>query len=458
MELSLKSNRAAILKEKLFNSIGLPFRDVLTETMIQQELENEGVSYRKRLYTPMITLWTWLCQVIDKDKSCKKAVSRTTSYLAAEGGTPPSTDTGAYCKARKRLKERILLRLLRYTGKHLHQQNQEELWCGHRVFIVDGSTITMADTEENQTEYPQPESQAQGCGFPMANIVALFCLKTGGLIEAAIGALTTHEINLFRSLYQCLQPGDIALGDRLYGTYADICLLKARRVDSVFRIHWRRKTDFRKGKIMGCYDHIVKWTKPYACSQGLASVLYAQLPESIYLREVRFRVEVKGFRTQQVTLVTTLLDIELYPREALAELYSHRWDVEIDLRHVKTTMQMEHLSCKTPEMVRKEFYTHLLAYNLIRTIMYQASVEYGGEPSGISFQATIQHLRNFSYALAYADAWILDRLYRTLLYLVFKERLLIRPGRVEPILKKRRPKDYKYLQKPRRQLRMELTA
>lgn len=457
MKLSFINNRLAILREKLSNSMGLPFGDVLTETMIQQALEDEEMSYRNRLYTPMITLWTWLCQVIDKDKSCKNAVIRVTSYLAASRETPPSTDTGAYCKARKRLKERLLPRLLRYTGKHLHEQDQA-LWCGRRVSLVDGSTITMADTQENQSEYPQPESQAQGCGFPMANIVALFCLKTGALIEAVIGALTTHEINLFRSLYDCLQPGDVILGDRLYGTYADICLLKARGIDSVFRIHWRRKTDFRRGKILGCYDHIVEWTKPLRCSQGLASVLYAQLPESIMLREVRFRVEVKGFRPQHITLTTTLLDAELYTKEALAELYSHRWDVEIDLRHLKTTMKMEHLPCKTPQMVRKEFYTHLLAYNLIRTIMFQASVEYGGTPLGISFQATIQHQHSFSYALAYAAPEVVDRLYETLLYLVSKERLLIRPGRVEPRLMKRRPKDYKYLHKPRRQLRMELIA
>jgi len=457
MKHSFINNRVAVLKEKLSNSMGLPFGHVLTETMIQQTLEDEEVSYRNRLYTPMVTLWTWLCQVIDKDKSCKNAVIRITSYIAASGETPPSTGTGAYCKARKRLKERFFLRLLRHTGKHLHEQDQE-LWCGRRVSLVDGSTLTMADTEENQSEYPQPESQAQGCGFPMANIVALFCLKTGALIEAVIGALTTHEINLFRSLYDCLQPGDVILGDRLYGTYADICLLKARGIDNVFRIHWRRKTDFRRGKILGCYDHIVEWTKPLTCSQGLAPVLYAQLPESIMLREVRFRVEVKGFRPQHITLTTTLLDAELYTKEALAELYSHRWDIEIDLRHLKTTMKMEHLPCKTPQMVRKEFYIHLLAYNLIRTIMFQASVEYGDTPLGISFQATIQHEHSFSYALAYAHADVVDRLYGTLLYLVSKERLLIRPGRVEPRLKKRRPKDYKYLHKPRRQLRMELIA
>ena len=176
------------------------------------------------------------------------------------------------------------------------------------------------------------------------------------------------------------------------------------------------------------------------------------------LREVRFRVAVKGFRTQQVTLVTTLLGAELYPKEALAELYGYRWGVEIDLRHLKTTMQMEHLSSKTPEMARKEFYIHLLAYNLIRTTMYQASAEHGGAPLGISFQATIQHLHNLGFALAYANAEMLDYLYGILLYLVSKERLLIRPGRVEPRLKKRRPKDYKYLQEPRSQIRMKLIA
>ena len=316
----------------------------------------------------------------------------------------------------------------------------------------------MSDTQDNQCEYPQPESQAKGCGFPMANIVALFCLKTGALMEAVISAMTTHELNLFRSLYQYLQPGDVALGDRLYGTYADICLLKAMSVDSVFRIHWRRKTDFRRGKILGYYDHIVNWAKPLACSQGLDPALFEKLPESIKLREVRFQVETKGFRSQKITLVTTLLDDDMYPKEALAELYGLRWGVETDLRHLKTTMQMEHLSAKTPHMVRNEFYVHLLAYNLIRTMMSQSAAENGIPSMGISFQATIQHLSNFTYALAYADAQLREFLYSVLLYLVSKERLLIRPGRVEPRVKKRRPKSYGWLQKPRRKLQRLLIA
>jgi hypothetical protein len=457
MNKSTGSENVSILRDKLSNSVGLPFGEVLPEATIEQALKDAGVSYRKRLFCPIVTIWTWICQVLSKDKSCKNAVSLVVSHLSSAGVKPPSTKTGAYCKARKRLKERILVFLLRLTGKHLHEQNQE-LWCGRRVFIADGSTVTMYDTQANQEEYPQPESQAEGCGFPMANIVALFCLKTGALLEAVIGALSTHELNLFRSLYQCLQPGDVALGDRLYGSYADICLLQSRGVDCVFRMHQSRKADFRRGKILGIYDHIVEWTKPKACPPGLDPLLFAQLPESTTLREVRFLVATKGFRTQEITLATTLLDAELYPKEALAELYYMRWSIEIDLRHLKTTMRMDHLSSKTPEMARKEFYVHLLAYNLIRTLMFQSATEHDVKPLELSFQATIQHHHNFSYALAHADAVKREYLYQVLLYLVSKERLPVRPGRVEPRVKKRRPKKYKWLQQPRHKLRKQLSA
>ena len=160
-------NRVAILREKFAQSIGLPFAEILTESEIEQALKDEGVTYRKRLFCPIVTLWAWISQVLDKDKSCKKAVSRVISYLVAEGMTPPSTDTGGYCKARARLKERMLLGLMRLTGKHSHEQPEGELlWCGRRVAVFDGSRLTMADTPKNQAKYPQPKSQAKGCGFP----------------------------------------------------------------------------------------------------------------------------------------------------------------------------------------------------------------------------------------------------------------------------------------------------
>ena len=452
------------LRNKFNDGIFFPFHEMLNETMVQQALQEEGITYRQRLYTPLITLWIWLCQVLDKDKSCKNAVSGVISHLVSAGtpaGEIPSANTGAYCKARKRLKESFLLHLVRWTGQRLHQMSDQLglHWCGRRVFVVDGSTITMADTQDNQKEYPQPKSQKKGCGFPLANIVAIFCLQTGTVLETFMGSHSDQELNLFRNLHKHLKPGDVALGDRLFGSYADICLLKAGGIESLFRMHGRRKVDFRRGKKLGSLDHIVQWTKPKSRASGLDPALFAQLPDNIMLREVRFLVERKGFPTKWITLVTTLLDVSIYPKEALAELYNQRWQAEIDLRHLKTTMVMEHLLSKTPHMVRNEYYVHLLAYNLIRTLMFQSSTQHGVECLSLSFQATIQHFGNFSSCLANAsNAGEMGYIYSILLYLVSKEQIPVRPGRIEPRLKKRRPKSYGWLKKPREQLRHKLVA
>jgi len=446
-----------VLKEKLYDSIGFPFSDVINDDIIQQALKDEQIEYRQRLYTPMIILWAWIYQCLSEKNTCKNAVSKIISFIAQCGVQTPSPNTSAYCKARKRIKEGVFLRLLKHTGKHLH--NLDDLtWCGRRVIVADGSTITMDDTEDNQKEYPQPQSQEEGCGFPMANIVVLFCLKTGAVLEAIIGSLSIGELNLFRRLYDYLQPGDIVLADRLYSSYADMCLLKARTLDGVFRLHARRKTDFQKGNILGVKDHIVTWSKPRCCPSGLEKSLFDRLPQSIVLREIQYQVEVKGFRTRQVTIVTTLLDDKLYTKESLAELYYMRWNVEIDLRYLKTTMQMEHISCKTPEMVRKSFYVHLLAYNLVRMLMYQSSEDHDVSPLELSFSSSIVHLLNFGSLLAQADIYERQRLYKELLYVISKERILIRKGRVEPRLMKKRPKNYGWLKQHRKQLKEQLVA
>ncbi|MCH8293436.1 IS4 family transposase [Candidatus Poribacteria bacterium] len=450
-------NRVAILREKFAQSIGLPFAEILTESEIEQALEDEGMTYRKRLFCPIVTLWAWISQVLDKDKSCKNALSRLISYLVASGQPVPSTDTSGYCKARKRLPERLLLRFVRKTGKQSHEQPQPEwLWCGRRVAVFDGSSMTMADTSKNQAKYPQPKSQAKGCGFPAGRIVCGFSLATGAVLDAVISPLSVGEVNLFRQLYVHLQASDVALGDRIFGTFADICLLFARGVDSAFRVHGARKTDFRKGKRLARWDHIVEWVKPKQCPRGLKKKLFDPLPERILLREVRFHIPIKGFRTEDVTLVTTLLDPKVYTRIDLAELYRLRWHAEIDLKHLKTTMQMEHLPSKTPEMVRKDFYVHLLAYNLIHTVQLEASRQHQVDPLALSFCATIQHLSNFACLLAHATEEQRTYEYTQLIYLVSTEKLPFRPNRVEPRAVKRRPKAYPRLTKPRKQLRRQL--
>ncbi len=447
-------NRVAILREKFAQSIGLPFALILTESEIEQALQDEGITYRKRLFCPIVTLWAWISQVLDPDKSCKKALSRLISYLVAEGQPVPSTDTSGYCKARERLRERLLLRFVRKTGKHSHEQPEPEfLWCGRRVAVFDGSSLTMADTKKNQAKYPQPTSQAKGCGFPAARIVCGFSLSTGAVLDAAFSPLAVGEVTLFRQLYPNLETNDVALGDRIFGSYADICLLSAGGVDSAFRMHGARKTDFRKGKRLARWDHIVEWEKPKQCPPGLAEKQFNQLPQRILLRETRFHIQQKGFRTEDVTPVTTLLDPKCYTRFDLTELYGLRWHAEIDLKHLKTTMQMEYLPSKTPEMVVKDFYMHLLAYNLIRTIQLQASRNHAVDSLSLSFQATIQHLCSFSSLLAHATEEQRVYEYEQLIFLVSTEKLPFRPNRVEPRMVKRRPKKYPRLCAPRQQLK-----
>ena len=319
------SKNVKILRERFSNSIGLPFRDILSEAIMQEALDKEGITYRKRLYDPIVTLWIFICQVLSPDKSCQNAVSRVLSFLS-DGGEPlPSDNTGAYCKARKRLSLGFIMRLFRQTGQALHQKPTDSfLWCNRQVSLVDGSTFSMYDTPQNQQEFPQPKNQHEYHGFPVARIVGIFCLATGALIDAAIGSFWVAEVSLFRKLYSHLKPGVVALGDRIFGSYGDIALLSQRGVDCVFRMHHLRKTDFRKGKKLGKYDHLVIWKKPNQASLRLTPELYAKLPETMLLREIRFYIHIKGFRTQVVTLVTTLLDHHIYTKESLAELYGLR--------------------------------------------------------------------------------------------------------------------------------------
>jgi len=309
----MSAKHAKRLRERLTNSIGLPFRNILSEDIMQQALKEENIKHRKRVYDPITTLWIFILQVLDPDKSCKKAVSRVLALLCDSPKKLPSDNTGAYCKARKRLSLSFIIRLFRHVGQTLHQKSSEGfLWCNRRVFLVDGSTFSMTDTPQNQQEYPQPKNQHEYHGFPVARIVGIFCLATGALIDAAIGSFWESEIGLFRSLYSRLNPGDIALGDKLYGSYGDIALLAKRSVDCVFRMNHHRKTDFSKGKKLGQYDHLVTWKKPRQGSLQLAPELYVQLPETMLLREIRYFINIKGFRTKEVTLVTTLVDHHLY--------------------------------------------------------------------------------------------------------------------------------------------------
>jgi len=402
------------------------------------------------IYTPAVTIWVFLSQCLSPDHSCREAVARLAAWRVRQGLASCSPDTGAYCTARDALPEATCRQLVRYTGRSVEVEAPAEWrWQGRRVRVVDGSTITMPDTPENQAEYPQISGQRLGCGQPIARILVVFSLAVGTVLEAAISRYAgkeTGETSLLRSLHRALVPGDVVLADRCFGGWFDMALLAERGVDLVIRKHAQRRTDFRTGRRLGKDDQVVRIAKPPR-PQWMALGAYRALPGELELREVRVRVRQRGFRTKTVVVVTTLLDAEAFPADVLAELYRRRWQAELHLRSLKVTLQMDHLRCKTPHRVRNEIYMHLLAYNLLRRVMAVGAVEADLCPWQISFKGTLQSLLTFLPWLASSTP--LDAGCRALVQCIASHIVGNRPGRFEPRRVKRRPKPYPLLQLPR---------
>jgi hypothetical protein len=412
-----------------------------------------------RLFPPQVVLWAWIGQVLDPDHSCRKALARINAHLAGLGSATLSTDTGGYCKARKRLPEGLFSRLCRRVGLALSRKvSPEELWHGRVVKVVDGSASSMPDTPANQEVYPQPGSQKPGCGFPLVAYVAVFSLATGAVLDLALGEWFLHELALFYFLRPRFHAGDIMLADRAFCTYAELALMYFRGVDTVVRIHQSRIVDFRRGRVLGVLDHIVSWNRPGTRPRGLRERDYHRLSLSLRVREVRYRVQAKGFRTQELILATTLLDAVLYPAEDLAELYFKRWDAELNFAHIKTTMQMDVLRGKTPQIVRKEIWTHLLAYNLIRTLMREAASTHQVPSHRISFKGAIQHTTAIAALFAAPFGVYAPIPLHALLNLIAHKLVPHRPHRLEPRVRKRRPKPFPLMTKSRAELRAALGA
>lgn len=317
------------------------------------------------------------------------------------------------------------------------------------MLCADGSTLTMPDTPENQAEYPQQSSQNRGVGLPIARMLVVFSLAVGTVLDAAMSKYQgkqTGENSLFRQLHGMLQEDDVVLADRYFSGWFDIALVRQREAHIVVRKHQLRSTDFRRGRWLGRDDHLVQWNKPQR-PVWMSKEQYAALPDSLTVREVRVRVEQKGFRTRELIVVTTLLDADKYPAAEIARLYRRRWQAELNLRSLKTVMQMDHLRCKTPHRVRNEFYMHLVAYNLIRTAMAAAAAQAGVEPWTVSFKGTLQTLNNLLPILSSrmsTDDWCDAVLEAIAAHVVGN-----RPDRYEPRVKKRRPKPYKLMTQPR---------
>lgn len=428
----------------------LYFAGLLSEDRILEAFGKASWFWQGWIYSPSVTIWVFLSQCLSPDHSCREAVAGLIAWRLARRLRPCSAETGAYCTAREKLPEEACSELMRETGRQVEDEAPAEWrWLGHRVRSVDGSTFIMADTPENQAEYPQVPNQKPGCGFPIARILVVFSLAVGTVLNAALGKYQgkqTGENSLFRTLHPMLEEGDVVLGDRYFSGWFDIALLQQRDVHIVVRKHQLRATDFRTGQRLGHDDHLVRVEKPQR-PDWMSPEQYAELPDSLTLREVRVRVPQKGFRTRNLVVVTTLLDAEKYLADEIAKLYRRRWQAELNLRSLKIVMQMDHLRCKTPHRVRNEFYMHLVAYNLIRRLMAVAAARADLEPWTVSFKGTLQTLDKLLPLLCTTlttDAWC-----DALLDAVATHEVGHRPDRCEPRVKKRRPKQYRKMTKPR---------
>jgi len=419
------------------------FFNLLTDAEFLDPVESLLPEHRERLFPPTETLSMFLAQAMSTDRSCQKAVDDAAIKRLMGGLTLCSTHTGAYCRARKRLPLEMVSTLTRHTGRVMAERTPETWrWQGRPVRLVDGATIALPDTADNQEVYPQPGSQQPGLGFPLCRLVGIICLASGAVLDAAMGPCRgkgSDEQALLRSMLDTLEAGDILLGDAFYATYFLLCALQAKGVDGVFEQQGarRRSTDFRRGQRLGQRDHLIELQKPKIKPAWMSQAEYDQAPDTLTARELR---------TGGKILMTTLHCSKHTSKADLKALYRDRWHVELDLRNIKTTLGMEMLSCRTPVMVEKEIWVYLLAYNLIRLLMAQAALLADINPRQLSFKHTLQ----LWIAWRQSGAGSSDDSQRaTLFILIAQQRVGKRPGRIEPRAVKRRPKPFPLLTKSR---------
>ena len=452
--------QARILADKMqaIHSSGLSeladlFKDSLPPSLLESRLKKDGS--RNRTYTCYATFWGFLSQVLSPSTSRLEVVRQIQGKSVALGRKAPSSATAAYCNARKELDFEGLEKINQAILSRLSAAApQSRLWLGRRVKILDGACISLADTRANQGEYPQPSTQKDGCGFPAMKLVGSFSLETGGLEDYCEMPQKSHESRCLLQLMELFAKGDVALTDRGFSSYLNIATLEGKGCDAVMRAHQGRKIDMGKGQSLGEGDRLMTWSRPQR-PKGYDKDQWEALPESLDIRVVTFEVRQKGFRTRSITLVTTLTDPKAFPRQALIDLYMKRWSVELRIRDIKTTMGMEILRCKSPEMVRKELLMFVIAHNLIRVLMLESLSHARADLERISFKAAVDTLRQFRPYIVAAKSKkamrdVIDSMIRIIAEGIVPERV----DRSEPRAVKRRPKNYQLLTSPRHEMKV----
>jgi hypothetical protein len=424
---------------------------LLTPDSIRQVCAEHQHRWRERVLDPVTTIHLFIQQVLHGNTACLHL-----RHLSGEPVTAPG-----YCQARKRLPLAVLQAIVKRVARLLDQAAaEEELFCGHRTWLVDGSSFSMPDTPPLQAHFGQPGKQRPGCGFPVAHLLALFSAQTGALHEALALPLRTHDISHVQQVHPSLRAGDVLVADRALCSFAHLALILRGSLHAVFRMHQIQIVDFTSRRAhtvqgkhrqaglptsrwirrLGRHDQIVEWVKPRDQPKWMTAAEFDALPETIRVRELRYCIRVPGVRTREVTLVTTLLNPKRYPARTLAQLYAARWEVELNLRHIKITMGLDVLKCKTVPGVLKELNVFVLVYNLVRTVMLEAARRQKVKPNRISFIDAQRWLCSAKPG-AELSALVINPL---------------RPNRVEPRCLKRRMKEYDLMRRPRKELRQLL--
>ena len=446
----------AQLKQKTFSQLGECLGKFIPTEYLRPT--GSGPLSRRRVFSKANTFWAFFSQVLGADGGCQEVVRKLQAFAALKSTALLSSSTAAYCQARKKLDLPSLEAILHYTATQPPDRPDLRRLEGRRVVVVDGTGVSMPDTPANQAVWPQPHSQQPGCGFPRAALCACFSLQTGSLLSYAIGNKKSHELPLLRKQWATFKPGDIFLGDKGFCSYYDLFCLQERRVDSVITLARRWPvTDTESIQVLGQDDLLIHWSKPVKSpASSYSQQEWERLPEELVLRQIKVTVAQPGFRVTAFYLITTLLDVEAYPASELADLYFQRWDVELFFREIKTTMGMDILRCKTPDMVRKEILMHLIVYNGIRCLMGEAAATSEVRVRRISFKGTVQALRQWEPHLNQAKITRQehDDLIRRLYESIAGKRVPERPGRSEPRAVKRRPKPYQLLTAPRHEMKV----
>ena len=456
------SNRFDLVVQPFLRDPGLPFAQVLSARDIERAFAEQGALFgQEDIYSTQLVLWAFLAQVLrdGKGSACASAVADIATYMQQIGGAVPAGDTGDYCRARAKLDLPALRSLVNQAAERLDRKAPADwLWHGLRAKLVDGFTFTMPDTPANQKAFPQSKTQKPGVGLPIARVCAVLSLATAAIHDLAVGPYQgkpTGENALLRVILDCLGAGEVVVFDRYFCSFMMLALLKLRGVEACTRLHQRRHSDYRRGRRLGKHDHLVTWTRPQRPA-WMSEELYATIPQTMTLRELEFNVLVPGRRTETITIITTLTDPAVYPKEDIADLFGCRWNVELDIRSIKQTLGLDHVRCKSPEMVRRELWVTMLAYNLVRGLIVMAAATHGKRPRQLGFTLACQTVLSSWMLLSTRACRDARGLWRSTLERIAANEVANRPGRIEPRVLKRRRHRYPLMIRPRQELRQNL--